>query len=156
MVFQPSTISIQTYIRACRLPFLSASILPFVAGSCIERNSFNPYTFFVGLIAAIFTHLGANLINDYADSKTGADWHDTNFYKFFGGSKLIQEGILSEIFYLKASLFCFCVAFVSVCVLAVIFRNISVLGFYLLIVFLGFSYSLKPLQLSYHRLGECV
>jgi 1,4-dihydroxy-2-naphthoate octaprenyltransferase len=156
MVFQLSATSIRTYIRAFRLPFLTASIFPFIAGSFIKRDGFNPFTFFLGLTAVMFMHVGANLINDYADSKSGADWQDKNFYKFFGGSKLIQEGILSEKFYLKASLICLCIAFVAVGFLAIIFKNATIIAFYLLILFFGFSYSCKPLQLSYHRLGEFV
>ncbi|MFA5096893.1 MAG: hypothetical protein WC478_06095, partial [Candidatus Omnitrophota bacterium] len=82
-------------IRALRLPFISASILPFVFGSLIARQDFNMLGFTLGLLAVIFTHLSANLINDYFDSKSGVDWRDGNFYGFFGGSKLIQEGALS-------------------------------------------------------------
>lgn len=110
--------------------------------------------FFLGLIAVAATHLSANLINDYADSKSGADWQDMNFYKFFGGSKLIQEGILPEKFYLKAALICAFIAGFCVIALSMLMQSFSVILIYACIIFLSWSYSEKPLQFSYHRLGE--
>ncbi|MBP7088982.1 MAG: prenyltransferase [Candidatus Omnitrophica bacterium] len=142
------------YIRALRLPFITASILPFIFGSLLSLNGFSWLNFSLGLVSVIFTHLGANLINDYADSKSRADWQDKSFYKFFGGSKLIQEGIFSEKFYLLAGLLCFSIAIVCILILAFLFSSLLILGFYFLILFLGFSYSHKPLQLSYNMLGE--
>ena len=141
-------------IRALRLPFLSASILPFVFGSLIKVHNFNFSGFFLGLIAVAATHLSANLINDYADSKSGADWQDLNFYKFFGGSKLIQEKLLPEKFYLKAAVFFALIASLCVLLLSFVLKSIFVLVIYLAIIILSWSYSEKPLQFSYHRLGE--
>ena len=86
------------FIRAFRLPFITASTLPFVAGSLFERGNFNFTGFILGFIAVAATHLSANLINDYADSRSGADWGDRHYYGLFGGSKLIQEGGLTESF----------------------------------------------------------
>jgi len=143
-------------IRALRLPFIAASVLPFAFGSFIARYNFNIAGFLLGLIAAASTHLSANLINDYADSRSGADWKDKRFFGFFGGSKLIQENILTEKFYFKAAVLFALIAALSVGALAVILKNTAVIGFYLFIIFLGWSYSAKPLQFSYRRLGEAV
>lgn len=148
--------NIKNYIRALRLPFVTASFFPFLIGSLIDRSCFNPINFCLGLICAVATHLGANLINDYADSKSGADWQDKKFYKFFGGSKLIQEGVFSEKFYLKNAIFAFCIALACVLILVARFQNLSILAYYLFILFLGFSYSHKPFSFSYHRLGELI
>ena len=140
--------------RALRLPFITASVLPFIFGSLIQRQNFNLAGFILGLIAASATHLSANLINDYADSKTGADWRDKNFYKFFGGSKLIQEKVLSERFYLKAAIFFALVATLAVILLSFKMQRLSVIGFYTMIIIFSWSYSEKPLQFSYRRWGE--
>jgi len=145
---------VKNIIRALRLPFITASVLPFIFGSVINRQNFNLLGFILGLVAASATHLSANLINDYADSKSGADWQDKNFYKFFGGSKLIQERVLSERFYLKAAIFFALIAVVSVIFLSAILHRLSVIGFYLAIIILSWSYSEKPLRFSYHRWGE--
>jgi 1,4-dihydroxy-2-naphthoate octaprenyltransferase len=61
--------NIAIFIRALRLPFIVVSILPFIYGSLIERRGFNYGGFLLGLSAVISTHLSANLINDYADSR---------------------------------------------------------------------------------------
>lgn len=141
-------------VRALRLPFITASILPFIFGSLINRKDFNLPAFFLGLLAVAATHLSANLINDYADSRSGADWKDKNFYGFFGGSKLIQEKVFPESFYLKAAVICIVISFVGLIALAVILKSLFVIGIYILILTLSWQYSAKPLQFSYHRLGE--
>jgi 1,4-dihydroxy-2-naphthoate polyprenyltransferase len=144
------------FAAVLRLPFISVSILAFVFGSLIDRNNFNIFTFFLGLVSAIATHIGANLINDYADSKSGVDWQDLKPYKLFGGSKFIQSGLLEEKFYLRAAVFCFILAFFCVLALTMIIGQPHALLFYPLIMFLGWAYSYKPLRLSYRRLGEPV
>ncbi|MBN3040393.1 MAG: prenyltransferase [Candidatus Omnitrophica bacterium] len=148
--------NLHIYIRALRLPFLTASVLPFILGTLIAKDDLLWLRFLMGLVSVVFTHIGANLMNDYADSKSGADWQDTHFFGFFGGSKLIQEGVLSQKFYLQLSLFSFFIAFSAVIGLCFAMGTLAVLGYYFLILFLGFSYSHKPLQLLYHRLGELI
>jgi len=143
-------------VRALRLPFVSASILPFLFGSFIRRENFNLLGFLFGLIAAVATHLSANLINDYADSKSGADWQDCRFYTFFGGSKLIQEKVYSQNFYLVAAITAAACSALAVVALALVLKSLSVIGFYLAIILLSWSYSEKPLQFSYRRLGELI
>jgi 1,4-dihydroxy-2-naphthoate polyprenyltransferase len=140
-----------------RLPFISVSILAFVFGSLIERRHFNVPAFLLGLACVIATHLAANLLNDYADSRSGVDWHDLRPYKFFGGSKFIQLGLLEEKFYLRLAIFCSILALACLLLLAAAIRTASTaVLFYLLIMFLSWSYSCPPLQLSYRRMGEPV
>jgi 1,4-dihydroxy-2-naphthoate octaprenyltransferase len=143
-------------IRALRLSFLSASLLPFILGSLLQKSHFHPFIFLLGLISALSTHLGANLVNDYADSKSGVDWQDKRAYNFFGGSKLIQEKVFSEGFYLKLAALCFLFSITCIVILTVNFRDLRVIGLYFLIAFLGIAYSCKPLKLSYRYLGEPV
>ncbi len=143
-------------IRALRLPFLSASILPFIFGSFIESKGFNLPGLIYGLFAVICTHLSANLINDWADSKSGADWQDSKFYGFFGGSKLIQEKVFSEKFYFRLALFFAILALVSVIFLSRALGNILAVIFYLSIILLAWFYSVGPFSFSYRGLGELV
>ena len=147
---------LKNFIRALRLPFISASALPFIFGSLSAGRIADWSAFYLGLGAGIFAHLSANLINDYADSRSGADWQDTRFYGFFGGSKLIQEKIFSEQFYLGAALCCAFLAAVSAICLAAVLRRLLPLGLFLAIIFLSWSYSARPLQLAYRRLGEII
>lgn len=145
---------LKNILRALRLPFLSASVLAFVFGSLIDTQDFNLPAFLFGIACVICVHLSSNLINDYADSKSGADWQDRNFYKFFGGSKLIQEKIFSEKFYLRTALLFLLLSWLCVLMLGLILKSVLAAFFYLAIVFLGWSYSERPLRLCYRRLGE--
>ncbi|MFA5150132.1 MAG: prenyltransferase [Candidatus Omnitrophota bacterium] len=145
---------LQNIIRALRLPFIGVSILPFILGSLIARKNFNPSGFLAGLCAVIFTHLSANLINDYFDSESGADWQDKRFYGFFGGSKLIQAGRLAAKFYLGAALLCAGMAGFCVVILAAILKSYCVILIYLLIIIFSWQYTARPLSFSYNYLGE--
>jgi len=142
--------------RALRLPFVSASVLPFIFGSVLARAGFHPLRFLLGLAAVAGTHLSANLLNDYADSLSGVDWQDTTYYRFFGGSKLIQERRASPWLYLVGSAFCALCAFAAVVALASLVDRAAVVALYLAVLILAWSYSARPLQLSYRRLGEAV
>lgn len=148
------SLSISGYLRALRLPFTTASAFAFIAGSLIAKGDFHWVRFLFGLLCAVATHLGANLFNDFADAKSGADSKDLTFYGFFGGSKLIQEGVLSLAFYRNLACTFFLIAGICVVGLEVLLKDRAILGYYLFIAALGFSYSHKPLQLSYRRLGE--
>lgn len=149
-------IMLKNTIRALRLPFLSVSILPFIFGSLIDRYDFNLLGFMLGFICVLATHLAANLINDYADSKSGADWQDKNFYKFFGGSKLIQEHVFSEKFYYNLAVIFVLISVCAALLLAGLLKSISVAILYAMIIFLSWEYSLKPFEFSYRGLGEIV
>lgn len=143
-------------VRALRLPFLSASILPFVFGFLVARKIFVFWDFFLGLVSVGALHLSANLINDWADSRSGADWQDLSFYPFFGGSKLIQERVLGENFYFRWAAILAGFSLLATFWLALRLKSFLAVMIYLLIIFLGWSYSLKPLQFSYRRIGEVV
>ncbi len=143
-------------VRALRLPFILASVLPFVAGSLFGRGKGSAAGFALGLIAVAATHLSANLVNDYADSRSGADWKDRNYYGLFGGSKLIQQGVLDEKFYLKGGIFFAGLACICVAGLSFILRNSVPFFYFAGIIFLSWAYSRAPLSLSYRGAGEPV
>lgn len=149
-------IPVQVLVRALRLPFITASVVPFVFGSLIDRRSFNLTGFLLGLTIVSCSHLSANLINDYADSKSGADWKDLRFWGVFGGSKLIQEKVLSAGFYLKAALFFGLVSLIAAVALAALLSNTAILLNFGLVVLLSWSYSCPPLKFSYRRMGEVI
>ncbi|MBI4981979.1 MAG: prenyltransferase [Candidatus Omnitrophica bacterium] len=140
--------------RALRLAFVTASVLPYVFGSLINTKKFCFLSFIFGLFAVVCTHLSANLINDYADAKTGADSHDAVFYGFFGGSKLIQEGrFLPEVYFKFAVLFAV-IALSCVFALSLLLKSVFIILIYFIIIILSWQYSAKPLQFCYYRLGE--
>lgn len=154
MVYAMKAGGIKNFIRALRLPFATASLLPFIAGSLLSEHGFGIVNFLLGFLAVLLTHLSANLINDYADSQSGLDWQDRNFYKFFGGSKLIQEGAFSARFYLNMAIFFAVLAAGAIFVLTLKLKNFYTIGFFIFIILLSWAYSKKPFQLSYRRFGE--
>lgn len=147
---------LRNFIQALRLPFVAASLLPFIFGSLIIRENFNFLTFILGIFAVLATHSSANLINDYIDSRTGADWQDTNPYQFFGGSKLIQQNIFSERFYLKTAIIFVIISTVLVICLSLLMKNPLAIILYSIIVVLSWLYSVGPISFSYHKIGELI
>jgi 1,4-dihydroxy-2-naphthoate octaprenyltransferase len=145
------------HFRALRLPFTAASVLPFLAGLHVADGCLCSVAGILALLAVAAAHLSCNLINDYADSRSGVDWKDTTYFDgIFGGSKLIQSGILPERRYAQLAIgfgvFCL------VCGIAAGFLIDSVLfplgcGGALL---LGWAYSMPPAKLAYRRWGEPV
>ena len=91
---------IATYIAATRLPFITASILPVVAGLGLvwgETGQLNLVLALLTLLNIIFIHAGANVLNDYFDSRNGTDAANTGrLFPFSGGSRFIQNGVLTE------------------------------------------------------------
>ena len=151
-----SGISVMNLFRAMRLPFVSASALPFIFGSLLNKDGFYFLNFLLGLTGVVATHMSANLINDYADSKSGRDWQDKKYYGLFGGSKLIQEGVLSELFYFKLAVLFLVVAGTCLLMLAFTLHSMLIIQFFLVIVILSWAYSQKPFRLSYRMAGEPV
>ncbi len=143
-------------LRALRIEFLSVSILPFIFGSLVDISSFKILTFCLGMICVIFMHLSANLINDYADSCYGADNIDKRFYKLFGGSKLIQEGVYSKLFFLRLSIGLALVSFIMAISLSILVKSFIPVVSFLVIVFLGWSYSVGFFRFVYRRTGELI
>ncbi|MDD5439123.1 MAG: prenyltransferase [Candidatus Omnitrophica bacterium] len=143
-------------LRALRLPFITASSLPFIFGSLVPQHDLKVPEFLLGITAAVSMHLSANLINDYADSRSPADWQDRNFYGFFGGSKLIQEGVFPCSFFFNLAVFFAALAAAAVVTVTILSKSLFVLLAFCVIAFLGWSYSAKPLQFAYRKLGEIV
>jgi 1,4-dihydroxy-2-naphthoate polyprenyltransferase len=143
-------------IRALRLPFISVSVLGFVFGSLIDSARFDPVSFLLGLIGVISVHLSSNLVNDYADSKSGVDWRDKRFFGYFGGSKLIQEGLISEKKYLFMAVGFVVLSFISVTILSLLKHDFLPILACFIIFILGWSYSHRPLKFSYRMWGELV
>lgn len=144
------------WARASRAPFIQAAIIPVVVGfaaSYYETGTFKWALFVVALVANGLVNLGANLMNDYYDELSGNDRANTNFTKFSGGSRLIQDNVLSKGAYMRAGIMCYGLATILGIYLATasgpLLYVIGVIG----LVF-SYLYSAAPVQLSYRGLGE--
>ena len=100
-------------LRATRLPFLSATIVPVVLGIVIAaaHGAFDLVTAVLTVIGASLVQLGLNVANDVFDSMQGADDANVTPTRYSGGSRVIQYGLVSfrrmadvaAVFYLGAA-----------------------------------------------------
>jgi 1,4-dihydroxy-2-naphthoate polyprenyltransferase len=103
-VLEPSPATLRNpllrYVLATRPPFLSVTLagcllgLACAAGAGVRIDALSAVlTCFFALVA----HAGVNVLNDYFDARNGTDARNTErMYPFTGGSRFIQNGILTE------------------------------------------------------------
>ncbi len=95
---------------ATRPLFFPVSVLPVLVGTAWGAGisgAFAPGAFALAVIAVLCVHAGANVLNDFFDDKSGADASNKDrIYPFTGGSRFIQNGILTsrQILYLGLAL----------------------------------------------------
>jgi 1,4-dihydroxy-2-naphthoate octaprenyltransferase len=141
-------------VRALRLPFCTASAVPYIAGAILASGPTRWDVFALGLAAVVFTHLSANLMNDVADDANTVDRQDPRYFGFFGGSQLIQEGVLTGRAYLVGAVACGCLAALAVVAAAWQTGAWEVVAYFAAILLLGWAYSHPPAKLSSRGLGE--
>jgi 1,4-dihydroxy-2-naphthoate octaprenyltransferase len=88
------------WLAATRPAFLSVTLVAVCIGlaASLHEHAFRsvPLTL-ITLLFALVGHAGANVINDYYDARSGCDTaNNARIAPFTGGSRLIQNGILSE------------------------------------------------------------
>jgi 1,4-dihydroxy-2-naphthoate octaprenyltransferase len=155
----PPTKGVGLWIRATRAPFLTASGMPVLVGGFAaywHAGVFAIDRFLLTLGAVLCVHLGANVANDYYDYVTGADSMNPEPSPFSGGSRVIQDGLLSA----RASL-ALAITFLAAglgmgLVLNSMIRGNKVALLGIAGAVCGFFYTALPLKLSYRGLGEIV
>ena len=143
-------------LRATRLPFVTATVVPVLLGILIaaSHGAFDVLTAALTVVGAAFVHLGLNVSNDVFDTAQGADDANVTPTKYSGGSRVIQYGLVS-LRRMAAIAFGFYAAAAAIGLLLLALRGspallaIGVIGF---IVSLG--YTAPPLKLVYRGLGE--
>lgn len=151
---------IKLWIRAMRAPFFQAAAIPVIVGTTVAwyTNHFTWYNWlllFLALIGNVAANAGTNLINDYYDDKSGADVFNKQPTPFSGGSRVIQEKVLSPRAMQIGGLISFAIT-LSIGIFLVITRGLPILWLGLAGMFIGYFYTAKPIQLGYHGLGEFV
>ncbi len=156
------------WLRAMRAPFFTASIVPILLGAVIAHGNlkmmgaaayWNWDIFFLALLGGLLAHAGTNISNDYFDHTSRNDEFNTLFSPFNGGSRIIQAGLLPPWKVLFAALFCFAGAVAIGLKLNAILTgsalgNSPLLWIGLAGVALGLLYTMSPVRLGYHGLGE--
>jgi 1,4-dihydroxy-2-naphthoate octaprenyltransferase len=85
------------FLRATRLPFLSATFVPVALGVAVAalHGEWHWWLAILTLVAASCVHLGLNVANDVFDTASGVDRANMNPTQFSGGSRVIHYGLLS-------------------------------------------------------------
>ncbi|MBC8217927.1 MAG: 1,4-dihydroxy-2-naphthoate octaprenyltransferase [Planctomycetes bacterium] len=144
---------------ATRPNHLVAGAAPVLVGSCLGYatvGSFNVLLFVLALLSIMLLQAGANMANDYFDHVSGNDWANKNPTPFSGGSRFIQEGLLTP----KAMLLGALAALAFGCTIGIVIlmltRSVFILALGLLGLLGGFFYTARPIQLGYRAVGEFV
>ena len=89
-----------TLFAATRPAFLTASLLPVLSGIALAWGMSGQINFGLALLTLLniaLIHSGANVLNDYFDARNGTDAANTQrIFPFSGGSRFIQNGVLSQ------------------------------------------------------------
>jgi 1,4-dihydroxy-2-naphthoate octaprenyltransferase len=147
------------WIRTTRAPFLTASGMPAVLGASAaswHTGVFAPDRFLLTLAGVLCVHLGANVANDYYDYVTGADTMNPDPTQFSGGSRVIQDGLVSARVSLVLALGFLAAGFAMGLVLNSMVPGNKVILMGAAGILCGFLYSAVPVKLSYRGLGEIV
>ena len=144
---------------ASRPKFLVASAAPILVGSCLgyaTAGSFNVALFILAMLAIMAMHAGANMANDYFDHTSGNDWVNKNPTPFSGGSRYIQEGVLSPKAILLAALVALAAGSAIGVIIVLLTQSLFILILGLIGLLGGFFYTAPPVKLGYRCVGEFV
>ena len=85
------------FLRATRLPFLSATVVPVGLGIAVAARHGEWHWWLAALtvVAAACVHLGLNVANDVFDTLSGADAANVTPTQFSGGSRVILYRLIS-------------------------------------------------------------
>lgn len=143
------------WIKAMRAPFFTASLVPVLVGSMVayRQGEFSFWLFLVCLVSTVAIQAGTNMTNDYFDHVSTDDEINQFPTPFSGGSRMIQEKLLTPRQVLTAAFVAFAIAFVAGMYL-VLTRGLPLLALGLTGIALGYFYTALPLQLGYRGVGE--
>jgi 1,4-dihydroxy-2-naphthoate octaprenyltransferase len=85
------------FLRATRLPFLTATVVPIGLGIAVAafHGAWHWWLAILTLVAGMCVHLGLNIANDVFDTTSGADSANVTPTQFSGGSRVILYRLLS-------------------------------------------------------------
>ena len=148
------------YVLATRPAFLTITLAGCLLGFATAWHggvAFNGWTAATTLILALLAHAGVNVVNDYYDHLNGTDENNSDrVFPFTGGSRFIQNGVLSPSQMLVYGLLLFALVILGgLWLIAQSGQGLSWIG--LAGLFIGWSYSATPFKLNSRGWGEvCV
>jgi 1,4-dihydroxy-2-naphthoate octaprenyltransferase len=152
-------VDLSTVFLASRPQYLGASAAPVLVGSALgyaAAGSFGVGLFLLAVLSIMALHAGANVVNDYFDHLTRNDWVNENPTPFSGGSRFIQNGILSPKLTLLVGLGYLAFGSGLGLLIVLLTRSLFVLGIGIVGVLGAFFYTAWPIRLGYRGVGEIV
>ena len=144
-------------VLATRPGFLSAVALPVLLGTVLGAKlggGFDSVGFALALASSVLVTGAANVLNDVYDDLSGADpANAARVYPFTGGSRFIQNGIMSRSAMARWGALLAAIA-AALGVLLALHAGGMVLVFGAVGLGLGIAYSMPPFRLSGRGLGE--
>lgn len=152
--------NILNWMILARLPFHVAGILPFILGSVIVRyttGEFDWAIFGLSVFAVELILLTIHYSSEYFDYEVDCLSAEYGKSKFSGGSQILQSGVISKRRSLSASFICAILAiFIGLLLQFRYNTGILTIPFGTLGLFLGITYSAKPIRWAYNGVGEIV
>lgn len=147
------------FLRATRLPFLSATVVPIGIGISVAglHGQWHWWLAILTIVAGACVHLGLNIANDVFDTASGADAANLTPTQFSGGSRVIHYGLLS-MRQMVAMMLGFYAAGAGIGLYLAISRGFwPLLGIGLAGLFISIFYTAPPFRFVHRGLGEiCV
>lgn len=143
-------------LRATRLPFLSATIVPVLLGilAAAVEGHFDLPAAVLTVIGAAAVHLGLNVANDVFDTLSGADAANVNPTKYSGGSRVILYGLVSLRGMAMLSALFYTIALLIGLVLLATRGSLALLVIGIAGILISVFYTAPPLRLVHRGLGE--
>lgn len=99
------------HLRTMRAAFFPASAIPVIGAAAYHyhiHSTFRLLYFFLHLFCVVCFHAASNVMNDYDDYRSGCDEMNRDYiFPFTGGSRMIQEGIVSPDYLRKLAIVLF-------------------------------------------------
>lgn len=135
------------------LPGSAAVILGTALGYGV-CGSFDVVAAILALVSIVLFNGGANMVNDYYDHVSGNDWLNKNISPFSGGSRSIQNGIVTPRAMLLGGLSMLCLGSVFGLAIVLIKGSLFILVLGVIGVLGGFFWTAPPLRICYRLIGE--
>lgn len=147
------------WLRAMRVPFLQATVVPVVLGGVIAfqvAHVFNLATFLLTLLGASLIQIATNMFNDYFDFKSGNDLEVRHQNPFAGGGRILTAGLVKPSTHLRVST----ASLIVGCLIGLYLVFAYDLPYLLILGVIGVASSLfyvgPPFKLAYRGVGELV
>ena len=152
---RPKLAGFWLFLRATRLPFLTATFVPVALGvaAAASNGAFDIWLALLTLLGAVFIHLALNVTNDVFDTLSGADAANSTPTPFSGGSRVIHYGLVSlRTMSLMAAAFYLAGGAIGVYLAATRGWELLIIG--AAGMFFAIFYTAPPFKLVYRGLGE--